>query len=206
LSAATYGSRFGVPPLGGLELRADRAGIVARMSARDLGKVDAGTWFKRKHPLLARREHERQFVPTLDQVFVRLKCHPNGPGLAYIELKTDRAETTATDLANAVAELIKLHDSFREVVAVSFNLKALAHIKAHNPSIITGALFEPQRDALRIIHKHSILSAALDCGADQLLPHRLIVTRRMVAAPTESKLPPSYSLSTIPNSSARRPV
>lgn len=165
-----------------------REGVVARMTSRELRQTDVGSWFNRAHPQLARAEHTQQFLPTLDQVFDFFKNHPTRPDVIYLEMKTDKAEDTYVDLAGSVAQLVKDHSLRSRVVVVSFNLKAIAQIKTIDPSILTGALFEPRRNTVKIIRKHPMITAALECGADQILLHRLIATRRIVDLATESNL------------------
>jgi glycerophosphoryl diester phosphodiesterase len=154
-------------------------GVVARMPSIDLRHIDVGSWFNQAHPKLAHAEHTRQQLPTLDQVFDFLKRHPSRP-VIYVEMKTDKAEDTFVELAATVAQLINRHGLRKRVVVVSFNLKALAQIKMIDALISTGALFEPRRNTVKIIRKHPMITAALECGADQILLHRLIATRRMV--------------------------
>jgi glycerophosphoryl diester phosphodiesterase len=163
-------------------------GSVARMTSSELEKIDVGGWFNRTHPQLACANYERQFLPTLDQVFDFLKHHPNGPGMIYVELKTDKAGANYADLGDAVTQLVNAQGLSDRVVIVSFNLKALAHAKGTNPSLVTGALFEPRRELVKIAHKQTMIAAAIECGADQILLHRLIATRRIVAAATAGKL------------------
>jgi glycerophosphoryl diester phosphodiesterase len=165
-----------------------REGVVARMTSRELRKIEVGSWFNRAHPQLARVEHTRQFLPTLDQVFAFFKDHPSRPDVIYMEMKTDKAADTHVDLAGSVAQLINYHGLRSRVVVVGFNLKAVAQIKTIDPAILTGALFEPRRNTVKIIRKHPMITAALECGADQILLHRLIATRRIVDLAAESDL------------------
>jgi glycerophosphoryl diester phosphodiesterase len=165
-----------------------RGGVVARMTSRELRKIEVGSWFNRAHPQLARAEHAQEFLPTLDQVFAFFKDHPSRPDAIYMEMKTDKAEDTHVDLAGSVAQLINYHGLRSRVVVVSFNLKAVAQIKTIDPAILTGALFEPRRNTVKIIRKHPMITAALECGADQILLHRLIATRRIVDLAAESNL------------------
>ena len=158
------------------------------MTSRELRKVEVGSWFNRAHPQLARAEHTRQFLPTLDQVFDFFKRHPGGPDVIYVEMKTDKAEDTYVDLAGSVAQLVNDYNLRSRVVVVSFNLKAIAQIKMADPAILTGALFEPRRNTVKIIRKHPVITAALECGADQILLHRLIATRRIVDLAAETTL------------------
>jgi glycerophosphoryl diester phosphodiesterase len=165
-----------------------REGVVARMTSRELRQIEVGRWFDRAYPQLAHAEHTQQLLPTLDQVFAFFKNHPARPGVIYVEMKTDKGEDTHTDLAGSVAQLVNDHSLRSRVVVVGFNLKAIAQIKTIDSSILTGALFEPRRNTLKIIRKHPMITAALECGADQILLHRLIATRRIVDLATESNL------------------
>jgi len=165
-----------------------REGVIARMTSRELRQIEVGSWFNRAHPQLARAEYTRQFLPTLDQVFDFFERHPSRPDVIYVEMKTDKAEDTYVDLAGSVARLVNDHSLRSRVVIVSFNLKAIAHIKTIDPAIPTGALFEPRRNTMKVIRKHPMITAALECGADQILLHRLIATRRIVDLATESNL------------------
>jgi glycerophosphoryl diester phosphodiesterase len=165
-----------------------REGVIARMTSRELRQIEVGSWFNRAHPQFARAEYTRQFLPTLDQVFDFFERHPSRPDVIYVEMKTDKAEDTYVDLAGSVARLVNDHSLRSCVVIVSFNLKAIAHIKTIDPAIPTGALFEPRRNTMKIIRKHPMITAALECGADQILLHRLIATRRIVDLATESNL------------------
>ena len=105
-----------------------------------------------------------------------------------MEMKTENAEDTYIDLAASVAQLINDHGLHSRVVVVSFNLKSLAQIKLIASSITTGALFEPRRNPVKILRKHPMINAALECGADQILLHRLIATRRLVSLAAENNL------------------
>ena len=165
-----------------------REGVVARMTSVELRKIEVGVWFDHAYPKIARAEHHQQFLPTLDQAFNFFKNHPARPEMIYVEMKTDRAEDSYIDLAGSVVQLVNDHNLRSRVIVVSFNLKAIAQIKTIDPSILTGALFEPRRNTVKIIRKHPIITAALECGADQLLLHRLIATRRIVDLATESNL------------------
>jgi glycerophosphoryl diester phosphodiesterase len=165
-------------------------GVVAEMTSSELARSDVGSWFNHAYPRLANAEYSRQFVPTLDQVLSFVKVHSARPGVIYVEMKTDRAEDTYVDLCRSVVSLIRYHGLQNRVVVVSFNLKAVAQIKTLDPAIRTGALFEPKRDALKIIRKHPMIAAARECGAEEILLHRLIASRRIVDLSLESDLQP----------------
>jgi len=165
-------------------------GVVAEMTSRELGKSDVGSWFNRAHPQLANAEYTRQFVPTLDQVLRFFKDHSARPGVIYLEMKTDQAEDTYVDLCRSVVNLIENHGLKNRVVVISFNLRAVEQIKTLDPAIRTGALFEPRRNTVKIVRKHPMIAAALECGAEEILLHRLIANRRNVDLSLESNLLP----------------
>jgi glycerophosphoryl diester phosphodiesterase len=149
-----------------------------------------GTWFYRKHPELDRLVSNRQIVPTLEQVFDFFKQRPTNSEIVYVEMKADQAEDTYIDLAESVAQLVIAHQLHSRVVVVSFHLKALARMKTIDTSITTGALFEPRRNPVKTMRKHPMITAALECGAKQILIHRLIATRPLLALAAENNLLP----------------
>lgn len=163
-------------------------GLVAKMSSTELGQTDVGSWFNSNHPHLARGEYSRQVVPTLNQVFDLFRKPSTHSALIYVEMKTDKAEATHVALARAVVQLVNDRDLRNRVVVVSFNLKAVAEIKRVDSTIATGALFEPRRSPVKTIRKHPMITAAVECGADEILLHRLIATRRLVDLAEESDL------------------
>jgi glycerophosphoryl diester phosphodiesterase len=165
-------------------------GVVARMTSSELGGSEVGSWFNQTHPRKAKAEYSRQFVPTLEQTLGLFQKHPARPGLIYLEMKTDRAKDTYLELCNAVAQLVRDHRLESRVVVVSFNLNAVARIKALDPGIRTGALFEPRRHTVKIIRRHPMIAAALESGADEILLHRTIANRRNVDLSLESNLRP----------------
>ena len=161
------------------------SGEVADMTSRQLANVNVGSWFNRTHPPLAREEYEQQRVPTLSDVFQFLR---DKPGIIYVELKIDGA-ASSSDLVRAVADAIVQFGFQERVVAVSFELPAVAAIKSLNSSIRTGALFAPQRRPGVSWRAESILNAATECGADELLPHRLLARPKLLEKARARHLP-----------------
>ena len=164
-----------------------RDGVIAKMTSAELSRTDVGSRFARSHPSLARAEYIHQSVPTLAQVFDLFK---KGAGIIYVEMKTDLAEDTYGELAGSVAQLVDEQQLGSRVVIVSFNLKAIELIKTINPAITTGALFEPRRNPVKTIRRHPMITAALECGADQILLHRLIASQSLVSLTAENDLRP----------------
>ena len=152
------------------------SGEVANMTSRQLANVDVGSWFSRAHLPLAREEYARQRVPTLSDAFQFLR---DKPGVIYVELKTDGGDSSS-NLVRAVADAIVQFDFQERAVVVSFELAAVAGIKSLNSSIRTGALFAPERRPNVSWRAESILNAATDCGADELLPHRLLARPKLI--------------------------
>jgi glycerophosphoryl diester phosphodiesterase len=185
-------ARDGVPVVihdANLRRTALRELLVAEMTSTELGMTDVGSWFNRAHPQLARAEYAPQFVPTLDQVLAFVENHSQAV-VIYVEMKTDQAEDAHVDLSRTVVQLIRDHGLRNRVVVVSFNLKAIARIKMIDSSIHTGALFEPRRNTVKIIRQHPMINATLECGAEEILLHRLIANRRSVDLSLESDLRP----------------
>ena len=162
------------------------AGSVAKMSSSELAQIDVGRWFNRARPELSSKSYAGQSVPTLAQVFQLLKKDKRT--ISYLELKTDRAEDSATELASSVVELIEEQKLSKRVIIVSFNLGLIAEIKRNHPAIGTGALFEPKREMARLARKRRMIDAALASGADEILLHYLVTTEGAVRYAQENSL------------------
>ena len=150
---------------------------IAQMSFAQLAKEDVGSWFNRAHPALAREEYGRQFVPALESVFQLVIDRKPGAFTIYIELKTDGE---SSDLAKAVADLIKRYRFHQRVVVVSFDLSALRQTKLVDSSIRIGALFAPRHGGGAGLRAERIVAMATEAGADEILLHRLIARPRLV--------------------------
>lgn len=161
------------------------SGEVAGMTSRQLANVNAGRWFNRANPSLACAEYEHQRVPALSDVFQFIR---DKPGVIYVELKIDGADSSS-DLVRAVADTIVPFGFQARFVVVSFDLPAVTEIKSLNSSIRTGALFAPQRRPNVSWRTHSILNAATECGADELLPHRLLARPKLLEKARGRNLP-----------------
>lgn len=161
------------------------SGEVAQMTSSDLANVNVGSWFNCAHPALARDHYEQQRMPTLAQVFDLLR---ELFGIIYVELKADGADSSS-DLVRAVSDAIVAVGFQTRVVVVSFDLPAVAEIKSLNSSIRTGALFSPRRRPDLSWRADSILKAATECGADELLPHRLLARPKLIEKANSRNLP-----------------
>lgn len=159
---------------------------VASTTSDKFQQIDAGSWFNRAYRPLARLEYTRQTIPTLDEVFRLLANQTNKELIVYVELKAGRARTKNDELAAAVVELITRHQIQSRVVIISFNLRAVAKIKELTSSIRTGALFGPRQRALKSARQ--IIATAIASGADEILLHHRIATKRIIGAAHKQRL------------------
>jgi glycerophosphoryl diester phosphodiesterase len=160
-----------------------KAGSIGRLDSKQLADTDVGTWFNRVNPRLGRSEYAEERIPTLAQVF---EVFRKRPATIYVEMKTEKDD--GTELAHAVAKLVKDLKFQDRVVVVSFDLAALANLKSLEGSIRTGALF----GSTWIGHRNAavnILAATADCGADELLLNRLLARRSLVKRAHDADLP-----------------
>lgn len=158
------------------------AGSIGRLDSKQLAEIDVGTWFNRANPKFARSEYAEERVPTLAQVFALCR---KKPATIYVETKSEKDD--ATELVHVVAKLIKDFKFQNRVVVVSFDLRAMTRLKTLDSSIRTGALFGSTRIASRN-WRENVLAAAADCGANQLLLHRLLAHRNLVEKAQQAHL------------------
>ena len=154
-------------------MRADR---VCELTSSELATCDVGSWFNHRFPALALKAYANERVPTLKQLFSYME---NSRGLSYLEMKI--GEDDGFELAQAVSNLIQAHSLYERVIVLSFDPAAMRAVKEIDPVIRTGALFEPRVVQVgALIRRARIVRAALDCGADEIALHRLLVTTPLV--------------------------
>ncbi|CAN5364845.1 glycerophosphodiester phosphodiesterase [soil metagenome] len=160
-----------------------RNGMVADLTANELGNVDVGSWFNKKFPKRASVAFAAETVPTLLQVLELLKA-PDG--LIYIELKC--GESDYAPLARAVCDVICDSPMLPRMIVKSFKLAAIPEIRHHLPEVQTSALFEPTiMDFLR--RRKYILAIAHEFGAHQISVHYSLATRKLVSLAAEAGMP-----------------
>ena len=165
-----------------------RKGRVTSFPSDQLQQIDIGSWFNRAYRQHARLEYSRQTIPTLADVFALVANQSNKRLIVYVELKAGRANQKNDELAGAVLELVQRHQILRRVILISFNLRTVAKIKQLNSSIRTGALFGPRQRAMKSTRQ--IITAAIASGADEILLHHRIATRKIIAAAHQKNLVP----------------
>jgi glycerophosphoryl diester phosphodiesterase len=160
-------------------------GSIGRLDSKQLAQSDVGTWFNRANRKLARRDYSQECVPTLAQVFELCR---KKTATIYVEIKSEK--DNVTELAQAVAKLVKDFKFQKRVVAVSFNLDAITIIKTGDSSIRTGALFGTTGIAGRN-WRENILAATAECAAEELLVHRMLARRSLIEKAHDTGLPVS---------------
>jgi glycerophosphoryl diester phosphodiesterase len=128
-------------------------GMLQRYAARDLQRIDAGSWFG--------PEFAGEPVPQLDGVL-----HWAGPDLLLnVEIKEFSAGMAVIDLLERYPD--------RRVLVSSFDHALLAALRARAPLLPIGFLSEARR-----WHEH--LDAAIACRAESLHPRQDRVTAEQV--------------------------
>lgn len=171
-----------------LRRTANRRETIKDFTSTELASIDVGSWFNRKYPRRTKPVYAKEHIPTLEQVFSLVTSNAHSEFRCYLELKVDPGETAYDCLVESVLSLIDSHGLSPNTTLVSFNLAALAYAKLRKPSIRTGALFEPL--TLTPKRKRTIVERATDCGAAEILLHRLMARRGMVGLALNSGLTP----------------
>ena len=156
---------------------------VADLTARQLNKINVGSWFNAKFPKRAKPEFAKEMVPTLAQVLELLK---DFDGLIYIELKVE--DTDYRELAAAVCDVIRDSPRLSQMIVKSFKLAAIPEVRHRLPEVQTAALFAPQiLDYLR--RRKYILALAHEFGAHQISLHHSLVTKKLTALASAANMP-----------------
>jgi glycerophosphoryl diester phosphodiesterase len=157
---------------------------VSAATAKELGELDAGSWFNRTRRYAANDAFIGTGVPSLGDV---LELYANETGPIYVELKID--DVNVQPMADAVSNvLLQFPGLIDRVIVKSFRLAAIPAIRHLLPGVQTGALFEPSIANIIRGRKHLITLAA-EFGADQLSLHYSLASRSIVQRAAESGMP-----------------
>ena len=173
-----------------LRRTANRNDAIKNLTSAELASIDVGSWFNRKYPRRTKPAYAKEHIPTLEQVFSLVASNARSDFACYVELKVDQRDTAYDDLVESVLSSIDAHRLSHNTTIVSFNLAALAYVKLRKPSIRTGALFEPITPTPK--RKRTIVERAIECGATEILLHRLTARRGMVQLALKSGLTPVF--------------
>jgi glycerophosphoryl diester phosphodiesterase len=173
-------SKDGVPVVihdSTLQRTALRGEPVEELTARELGRIDVGSWFNRSYPAKTRDEFKGITIPTLLETMATVGRRSK---VLYVEMKCDRA-AEYSKLAAAVVAAVRDSRLENIVVAKCFVHDAILAVKRLAPEIRTAALFE--RSIRRpVISARRILSLAKLCHADEISLHYSLVRRSVVDA------------------------
>lgn len=147
---------------------------IADLTARELAKVDVGSWFNFRHEKHARNEYCLETVPTLEQFFELMRDNQK---LIYVELKCE--EGNYAKFARAITELIHDFDYQHRVVVKSFEHECLCELKKIAPLIRLAALYKPNPS--RVLRPgRELVKPALRVYADEISLHYTLATSRAV--------------------------
>lgn len=160
-----------------------RPDTVDSLTAKQLGSIDVGSWFRRKKGVADNDEFSKQTVPTLVEVLETLS---SCPGPIYVELKC-RDENYGR-LAKAVCDVIRDLPLLDRMIVKSFKLAAIPIVRCSLSEVTTAALFAPE-----ILHflrrKRHIIALAREFGADQISLHRSLATSKLTAFAEQAAMP-----------------
>jgi glycerophosphoryl diester phosphodiesterase len=158
------------------------------MTSEQVKRIDAGSAFNRRDPRLARPEYTRETIPTLDEVFELIGRRKAKRSIVYVELKCGHSRRRNDELADATLQSLRRHQMQERVVIISFNLDTVASVREMDDSIRTGALFGPRQTAMKTVKQ--VIAATKACGAEQILLHHRVATKRIILASRAQNLIP----------------
>jgi glycerophosphoryl diester phosphodiesterase len=144
--------------------------------------MDAGTWFNLRYPSKASPLYTEARIPTLADVFTRLK---ESEALLYVEMKCGPRERLA--LSAEVAKLIRAYEIGPRVRVESFDLAAIVEIKRIDSGLRTAALFD-RKLSRPVPSARKMIEEAIRCGAEEIALHHSLAARRTVAEATRRGL------------------
>jgi glycerophosphoryl diester phosphodiesterase len=167
-----------------LERTAGTRSTVADATSDELAKLDAGSWFNARFPLLAKPEFALEGVPTVGGVLDIVK---DLAGPVYIELKFERDEECGP-LVDAVAREIAASPIADRIIVKSFKLGVIPQLKCALPAVKAAALFAPQ--IMRFLKKEKyIIDMAHEFGADHISIHRSLLSRKLARKAERRNMP-----------------
>jgi glycerophosphoryl diester phosphodiesterase len=139
------------------------SGWVHEHRASVLRRLDAGSWFNRRHRLRARERYAGARIPLLAEILQWIKARQC---LAFVEIKDYRPGVVAKVLRE-----IERADVWHLAQVVSFDLPSLQQVRRFNEQARLGLDFSG-----RLLP----IPRALTLGAETLLPHWAIASRGLI--------------------------
>ena len=166
-----------------LKRTAGRAQAVADLTAKELGRIDVGSWFAQKKRPIGRPEYSSQTVPTLVEA-LNAVCDAAGP--IYVELKC--SNDNFNELVKAVCEIVRESPLMNKIIVKSFKLSAVAAVKFTLPEVSTAALFPPKiMNFLR--RKRHMIALAREFGADGISLHHSLASKGLTKFASAQNIP-----------------
>jgi len=161
-------------------LRPDRVGD---LTAEELRKADAGSWFT-----IAREsstnEYRDEKIPTLQQL---LEDFRSNNALLYLELKCGPSDIHR--IVDTTADLIETYSVTDRTIVECFDLAAIEAMKRRAPGVKTAALIEPSLgNAPALVSAQRLVARAVAAGADEIALHYRLANRRAVEAASKAGL------------------
>lgn len=141
-------------------------GLVRKHTATELRRLDAGSWFNRRHPARARAGYSGQRIPLLAEVLAMAgarQCR------IFVEIKTGRK--LHPDIEAKVVKAVHRAGVFAHTTIMSFDHKVLEIIRELDPEIALGTSFK--RPSLALGRARSV-------DARNVVPHWALATPRFV--------------------------
>ncbi|HWC76804.1 MAG TPA: glycerophosphodiester phosphodiesterase family protein [Blastocatellia bacterium] len=173
-------------------------GRVQSMTAQQLARLDAGSWFTRRLRVRPRiremsrvaatasgtnmRDFADERIPTLDLVLAEIA--PLKPKRVYIELKTEPAGRR--ELLDRTLHILQSTGVFEAITLLSFDHEIIRLAKTLEPAIRTAVTFPIAGRGLATAR--SILKAAKAADADEVALHFGLAGRRTVSSLHEAGL------------------
>lgn len=144
---------------------------VCDLTARELSKIDVGSWFNFKRERYANKKYSKETVPTLAQFFELMRGASDKA--IYVELKCE--DNNHYRFARAVVEILQSSDLLNRAIVKSFEHECLFEIKKLLPKARVAALFRP--NPARILRPgRKLVKPALRLNAEELSLHYTLAT------------------------------
>lgn len=179
-------SRDGVPVVvhdHDLRRTGNRGERVSDLTAKELGKIDVGSWFSAKYPRRADQPFANERIPTLTAV---LESLTSCAGPIYVELKCKGSEYS--ELATRVCEVLRGSHGIDRLIVKSFKLAVIPIVRTLLPEVQTAALFAPEVMHFLRRRRH-LITLAHEIGAHQLSLHRSLASAKLVQLARDAGMP-----------------
>lgn len=156
---------------------------ISMLTAKELGSIDVGSWFRLHSASGWREEYAAERIPTLADA---LKALEKFEGRIYVELKCREPEVDP--LVTAACHDIVRSPLKDRIVVKSFRLAFIPLMRRTCPEVRTAALFAPKIMTILRKEKH-LVDLAYEFGADELSVHFSLATGKLMKKAAKRDLP-----------------